>query len=265
MIKLVASDLDGTLLAPDGSLPEGIFQAIRKLHTKGIAFVPASGRQLAALEQMFGPVLDDILLLAENGAIVSHGRQLLYCEGIPREDVFTALRAAEKIPSTYPLLCTPECAYYERGDETFLSYVKASYVCNAQASLDRIAQSETVCKIAVFDALGPENNAMKKLPQALTHLRVIQSGGDWLDISAKTTDKGRAMRFIQKRLSLSPEECAAFGDHMNDYEMLLACGHSYVTENGYPPLRSAIGRTIPSNAENGVLQALHAIADGRLP
>ena len=73
------------------------------------------------------------------------------------------------------------------------------------------------------------------------------------------------MRFIQKAFRFAREECVAFGDHMNDYEMLIECGHPYVPENAYAPLKKLIGKTIPSNAEGGVMTAMEQLAEGRLP
>ncbi|HIZ09920.1 MAG TPA: Cof-type HAD-IIB family hydrolase [Candidatus Borkfalkia avicola] len=261
MIKLIACDLDGTLLTPDGELPEGTFSVIGKLYEKGILFCPASGRQLTALEQMFGPVRDKVAFIAENGAIVSCRGELLRCVTIPRETVLRALAEVKKLPDAHPLLCTPECAYYEEGSQPFLEYVAASYISNAQRSLAETARTERICKIAVYDGKGPENNGMKALPAALPDMRVIQSGGNWLDISARDTDKGNALRFLLKKLDVAREECAAFGDHMNDYEMLLECGHPYVPANAYPPLLEKIGTVVSSNAENGVLREMERIAE----
>ena len=76
MIRLVASDLDGTLLYPDGNLPEGIFDTIEALHAKGVLFVAASGRQHGNLRRLFAPVKDKIAFIAENGAIAQDGDQL---------------------------------------------------------------------------------------------------------------------------------------------------------------------------------------------
>ena len=264
-IKFIACDLDGTLLDPQGNLPQGIFETIEKLHEQGILFCPASGRQLTALKKMFAPVADKILILAENGAIVAERDKVLLLESLPQEDIFRALDAVEKIPHAHPLLCTPQCAYYESEGQPFLSFVEASYISNAKGDLREIAEKEKVCKIAVYDELGPENNGMKVLPHALPNLRIIQSGGNWLDISVRTTDKGSAIRFIRSKFGFAKEECVAFGDHMNDYEMLLECGHPYVTENAYPPLKEKIGSTVPSNAEQGVMQALLKISEGKMP
>ena len=265
MIKLIASDLDGTLLDPAGNLPQGTFAAIRQLHTNGILFCAASGRQLTALHQMFAPVADDIIIMAENGAIVAYRGEVLRCDTIPAADVARALACIGGVPHAIPLLCTPACAYYEEGEGEFLALVRASYISNARRTLAEVAAGEKVCKIAVYDELGPENNAMHALPAALPDLRVIQSGGNWLDISVRDANKGSAMRFIRERFHLRAEERAAFGDHMNEYEMLLECGHPYTTGNAYPPLKRRIGRAVRSNAENGVVQAMQRIADGLLP
>ncbi len=260
MIRLIACDLDGTLLTPEGKLPEGTFGTIEKLNEAGILFCPASGRQLVALERMFAPVQDKIAVIAENGAIVACRGEVLRCISLPAETVLRALGAVKQVPGAHALLCTSDCAYYEDEAQPFLRYVAASYVSNSPGSLRDLARTERVCKIAVYDGLGPENNGMKLLPAALPDLRIIQSGGNWLDISGKETDKGAALLFLQEKLGISRGECAAFGDHMNDYEMLLRSGHPFVPENAYPPLKERIGKTVPSNAENGVLRAMEYLA-----
>ena len=79
MIKLIASDLDGTLLQ-NGSqvLPDGICDQIRRLKEKGILFAAASGRQYANLRRLFAPVQDDIAYICENGCLVFYQGKLLY-------------------------------------------------------------------------------------------------------------------------------------------------------------------------------------------
>ena len=99
------------------------------------------------------------------------------------------------------------------------------------------------------------------LPQRLPNLRTILSGFDWCDISSPEANKGEAIRFIRRAFSFEREECVAFGDHMNDYEMLTECGRAYVPENAYPPLKKLVGRTIPANTEGGVLQKIKEIIE----
>ena len=265
MIKLIASDLDGTLLDPAGNLPAGIFDAIDELYEQGIVFCAASGRQLAGLRDLFAPVTDKILIMAENGALVAHDKEILYSRPLQRAQVAHALDAVRTLYGSHALVCTANCASYQQGSDEFLERVHASYLHCEQADLRAVAAREEVYKVAVYDELGPENSSMKALPRALPDLRVIQSGGNWLDISDKNAHKGRAMQFILELCGLRAEECAAFGDHMNDYEMLLAVGHPYVTANAFPPLRRLIGTVIGSNENGGVLHAMRQIAQGEQP
>ena len=266
MIRLIATDLDGTLLDAEGKMPAGIFEAIEKLNARGIIFCAASGRQLAGLRDLFRPVADKILYIAENGALIAYGEKILHTETLPAAEAARVLDAVRGVPGAHPLLCTAGKAYYEEFAQPFVRYVQYSYISNGQGNLHEIAAREPVCKIAVYDERGPENNCMKVLPPLLSDLRLTLSGGNWLDVSEKSANKGNAMRFVQKKFSFAADECAAFGDHMNDYEMLLSCGHPYLPENAYPLLKERFAgkaAVIPSNAENGVLQALNAIADGK--
>lgn len=265
MIKLIASDLDGTLLDPAGKLPAETYSVIEKLHRKGILFCAASGRQLTALETMFAPVADKIVLIAENGALIARGGKILYSETVSPEAAERTLCAVREFRNAYPLLCTPSRAYYEDEALPFSEYVRASYISNERGELARIARREKICKIAVYDGEGPERNCMRRLPAMLPDLRVTMSGGNWLDVSGKTAHKGFALQRIQREYSLAPSECAAFGDHMNDYEMLTACGYPFATENAYPALKEKIAGRVPSNAEGGALRAMLALAEGTMP
>ena len=67
MIKLIATDMDGTLLDSQGSMDDEIYDIIEKLKEMGIRFVAASGRQLMSLKKRFVPVDDDVIYIAENG------------------------------------------------------------------------------------------------------------------------------------------------------------------------------------------------------
>lgn len=264
MIKLAVSDLDGTLLDSKGKLPAGIFPLIEQLYDSGILFCAASGRQLVSLEKMFAPVRDKIVFIAENGAICAHRGEIFFCKTLGSEKTGRALEAIARLreKKVYPLLCTPDCAYYEDEEQPFVSYVEASYLNNAHRPLSDIAKKGRVCKIAVYDGVGPEQNSMRVLPDALPDLRVIQSGDCWIDISSDGVNKGVALGFVQKKFGFLRSECAAFGDHMNDYEMLLACEHSYVTENAFDELKKLIVNTVPSNDEGGVFGALKKILSG---
>ena len=262
MLKFVATDLDGTLLDGEHLLPEEIFPMIRALSERGILFCPASGRQYANLAKLFAPVEDDVLFMAENGALVKYRGETLYLNPIPDEFLKDALDAVRSIPEVFPMLCGNENAYIENAQEPFQTLARLSYTnCVKVDSLDEVIGKEKICKIAIYDGLGSHNNCIKYLPEKIPFLRTILSGADWCDVSSINANKGDAMRFIKEKFCLRKEECAAFGDHMNDYEMLLECGSAYVTENAYPPLKKLIPNVIPANTEGGVMQKLKEILE----
>ena len=262
MIKFVATDLDGTLLDGERRRPEAIFPLIRQLERLGVLFAPASGRQYANVKKLFEPVANDVLFICENGALVKYRGKTLHLTPIRDRDVLDAVREVRALPHLYPMLCGADCAYIEDTAMPFFRYAMLSYTnCKKVENLENVIGKEDICKIAVYDEIAAAENCIKVLPQRLPNLRTILSGFDWCDISAPGANKGEAIRFIRKAFSFEREECVAFGDHMNDYEMLTECGRAYVPENAYPPLKKLVGRTIPANTEGGVLQKIKEIIE----
>ena len=260
MLKFIATDLDGTLLDDEKHLPRETFRLIEELSERGVLFAPASGRQYANLQKLFLPVKDKVLFMCENGALVKYKGKTLHLNPIDRELILPALEEIRRLPHLFPLLCGENNAYYESDAEPFVHYAHLSYECCIKVdSLNEVIDKEAFCKIAVFDEIGSVRNCIRVLPQKLPFLRTILSGKDWCDVSAPNANKGEAVRFIRDYFCFEKGECAAFGDHMNDYEMLLECGRAYVTDNAYPPLKELIKNVIPSNTEFGVLTEIKKI------
>lgn len=260
MLKFIATDLDGTLLDGEHSVPEEIFSLVREMTEREILFCPASGRQYANLKKLFAPVENDVLFMAENGALIKLRGETLYLNPIPDELIRDALDAIRSVPQIFPMLCGSENAYVENAEEPFYTCARLSYDnCIKVDSLNGVIGKEKICKIAVYDALGSRNNCIKHLPEKIPLLRTILSGADWCDVSAINANKGDAMRFIKEKFGFKKAECAAFGDHMNDYEMLLECGNAFVTDNAYPPLKKLIRNVVPANTEGGVLSKIKEI------
>lgn len=257
MIKLIACDLDGTLLDEQKRLPEQIFPLIERLYEKGVLFAPASGRQYDNLKNLFAPVADKILFIAENGALVKWQERTVFSLPLKKETILPALAVLKDEPWARVVVCGEELAFVETEEEPFFSLTKAAYTKLKKVdSLLQLSPFPPVSKIAVFDGEGKADCRAEMLKDKLLPLRTVVSGSLWFDISSPKVNKGVAIEEIQKSFGFSKEECLAFGDHMNDYEMLLACAHAFVTENCYPPLKELIPRTVPSNEEGGVIQFL---------
>lgn len=257
MVKLIACDLDGTLLPPDKKMPEETFGLIEKFSADGGTFAPASGRQLPNLLKLFAPVADRIAVIAENGGLVWYKGEIIFSDPTPAADVKRALQIIRKIDGLYPVISCADCAYYEDDYPRFVRTLKKSYSSEVKTDdLDAVADEHDALKISVWDDLPAAEHGGKILPPLIDGLRTMISGYDWLDVSVARANKGRALNALMDRLGVTKDGCAAFGDHMNDYEMLSASGMPFVTANAYPLLKELIGEVVPSNAEFGVIKKL---------
>jgi hypothetical protein len=260
MVKLIVSDLDGTLLTPDKQLPQETFELIEKLYSKGIIFAPASGRQLPNLKKLFAPVCDKIAIIAENGGLVWHDGEIIFSDPTDAKDVKYALDIVRKEQDLFPLLSCPDCAYYDSTDEYFVPMLKKSYSSYKFVNnMDEVIGKEIVLKISIWDKQVAAEHGGIILPPKVKGLRTIVSGYQWMDVSAPQASKGRALQALSEKLNLKREQIVCFGDHMNDLEMLQFAGKAYVTANAYPPLKAQVGEEIPSNDNFGVIQKLKEI------
>lgn len=262
MIKFIASDLDGTLLNDDKCLPTGIFDTIEKLYDKGILFAPASGRQYDSLKKLFAPVQDKIVFICENGALVKYKEETLSFTPADDEGMRQVLSELKNYHWANALVSGENRAYIETNETPFSTYARAAYTnCILTDDLQKVIGKEKICKIAVYDKENYSFGKVAFLEKQFPFFKVVASGSCWLDIAHKNVSKGQAIKTIEKLFSLKREECLAFGDHMNDLDMLEECGHAYVTENAFPELKKRIKNTVPSNNEGGVMQFLNKLCD----
>ena len=90
-IKLIAADMDGTLLSSRKQLPKGFFPLVRTLKKIGVRFAPASGRQYYNLYEQFGEIADELMYISENGGMVCDGREIVSFETMPQQLVCAAV------------------------------------------------------------------------------------------------------------------------------------------------------------------------------
>ena len=90
-LRLVVTDMDGTLLDGQGRVPAGLVEAVEDMRAAGIVFAPASGRQLANLRAVLGSAVEDSPLIAENGSFVVHGGEEIHSDTISAQDAEAAI------------------------------------------------------------------------------------------------------------------------------------------------------------------------------
>ena len=257
-IKLIVSDVDGTLVDSQKRVPKGFAAAVRKLRAHGIRFVIASGRQYYNVLKTFDAAKDDLIVLPENGSMLFDGGEAFFTSRLADSDIEAALEAVRDIPTAYPMLCGVK-AVYTRPCPDFCASEMAKYyerrvIC--EDAFER-AKDDIICKIAFFDDESTARNVLPAVRHFAEWLNPVLSGEHWLDIMNQGVDKGSGLRIVMERLGVSPEECMAFGDYDNDIPMLKICGESYAMANATDAVRAVCRHAAPSNDEEGVMQVLH--------
>jgi Cof subfamily protein (haloacid dehalogenase superfamily) len=263
-IRLVVTDMDGTLLDDDKRVPDGLWEVLARLRERGVLFSPASGRQYATLAREFAEVADGMVFIAENGTyVVRDGEELSsdpLAPGVVREVVAAVRRLAAGGVDVGAVVCGKRSAYVERADEAFLAEVRRYYL-RCQVVEDVAAVDDDVIKVALFD-FGPaeESTAPALASFAKTH-QVVVSGEHWVDVMNRTANKGAALRRLQHDLGITPAQTLVFGDYLNDLEMLDAADWSFAMANAHPEVVRRARHLAPSNNDNGVLRTVVRLLD----
>ena len=260
MIRLIASDMDGTLLTSDKRLPKDFAQVVRALYAKGVSFCIASGRQYASLRRDLEELMPELIFIAENGALIMEHDRQLFIDPLEAEDLPEIVRAADGLENVYPVICRMNAALVDRrASESFVNELRMYYEQTIVA--DDLAGAcggfHDVCKVAFYDAGDAATHLLPALRERLGGRHaVILSGANWVDVMKPGVNKGRAMRMLQQLKGASPEQCMAFGDYLNDLELLESVAESYAMENALPELKRIARHIAPRNDEDGVMRVV---------
>lgn len=259
MIKLIATDMDGTFLDSSKKFSMEFFEIFEELRKKDIKFVIASGNQYYRLYQKFLPVSNEMYFIGENGSYIARGAKLLATNTLDNKQVKAIISLVEKHQELRMILCGVKSAYVLNKYKD-LEPVVRTYYCNYMFvdSYDEI--DDEIMKIAIYD---PEFKIIEYADDIARGLakgvKATTSGNEWIDIQNEDINKGLAISFLQKELGILPEECMAFGDQMNDYSLLKAVKYSYAMANAVDDIKNIAYSIADSNDNQGVLKVIKEV------
>ncbi|MBT9777260.1 Cof-type HAD-IIB family hydrolase [Clostridium sp. MCC353] len=257
MIKLIVSDIDGTLLEDGGNVinPE-VFDTILKLRGQGIQFAAASGRQWASIEQVFYPVKEKIFYLSDNGAYIGcHGRNL-FLNTLDRQIVLDMVRDIREREDLEVMVSGPDVVYMETKDRDFVDWMVNGYKFRVKTVEDLTKVEDQFIKVAVYKKEAVEAATADLREKYKDKLKMTISGDMWMDCMANGINKGEAVKLLQESLEILPEETMAFGDQLNDIEMLKRAYYSFAIGNARPEVKKAARFQADTNVNDGVLKIL---------
>lgn len=261
-IHIVASDLDGTLLAPNHQLSEFTKQTLQALHQKGFTFIFATGRHhvdVAGIRQLAGI---PAYMITSNGARVHDQHDnLMYSKNVPQELVQPVIDVFKQNPDIFVHIYQDESWLLNKEDETLRDFHEESGFSYQVFDVNN-APTEGVAKI-FFTHPAQDHELLAQFEERLNDifgdkLNVAFSTPWCLEVMAAEVSKGDALKAVAESLNLTLDNCIAFGDGMNDVEMLSMAGKGLVMGTSHQKVFNALpnNTVIGSNAEGAVAHYL---------
>lgn len=267
-IRLIATDMDGTLLDDKKQFPPDLSEIVARLKEQGIHFTAASGRSYASQIQSFTQLLgketaEKMDYICDNGAFIVEGGKVVTIHKMDWDFLRELLKACEGIPDIMILFCGVNGTYHLPYTPIFEKKAHSYYVNNVEVQ-DLSTVDDDIFKVAICDLRGPQNNIYPALAPLFGETMGLQiSGPEWMDVMNPGINKGGALKDLQERLNVSFEETIAFGDFFNDIGLLENAGCSFVMANSHPDMLPKGRYVAKSNVEYGVTEAIRRyVLDG---
>jgi Cof subfamily protein (haloacid dehalogenase superfamily) len=257
-IKMVVSDMDGTLLNSSHEVSDRFFDLFKELQLKGIQFVAASGRQYHSMVSKLEDIKDDILFIAENGALIKEKEKEISSTPLPRDLVFNLINSIQTIANARVMLCGKYTSFFDSASSQFLSEL-VEYYSNYEIIDDFNIIEEEIVKIALYHHISSEDYLYPQIQSHRDEILVKISGQHWLDINSINAHKGNALKKVMDRQGIRPNEVLVFGDYFNDLEMLQLVDHSFAMANAHPSIKKVANFETTSNDNFGVENILEKL------
>lgn len=263
MYKIIALDMDGTLLNEKKEITPKTKEALQKAKDKGIKIVLASGRPIEGLYKYLHEldlVQDGQYVLSYNGCLVQETKsKKIICEmGLKGSDLSYTYEIAKKLNvnihafSATRGLITPKMNTYTKY-EADVNGIEASVV-----SFEDLDPSEDIIKIMFIDEPEILEEAIKKIPKELYEkYTVVRSAPFFLEVINKESNKGVGLKALADSLGVKEEEVIACGDANNDLEMLEYAGLGVAMENATDDVKEIANYQTKSNNEDGIAEVVN--------
>lgn len=261
MIKLIATDMDGTWLKPDKSYDYGLFQKIfRLMQAQNIKFVAASSNQYENLRQRFAAVADKIYYIAENGGLIAAGNQVLQTKTLTAAE--TAEIAHMVQAYNYPLVwCGVKSAYIlQKEGPAFYQEMKQFFENLTTVKRFNLNQDHFF-KVSIIMDDGKAAEFCPQIAASCPNLEVVCGSAYSIDISPLGMNKVRGLEYFHQHFGIEPKEMIAFGDSGNDVKMIKYAGRGYATGTAMDEAKFAADEVLGNSSDSAVQKQILALIE----
>ena len=269
-IKLIAMDMDGTLLNSQKKLTEATLKTLQKAVDRGILIVPSTGRMVQGLPEYIKILPNLRYIIAINGGTVWDLKEnsSIFEANIPYELATEAIEFVQKYDAVNECYCNNE-AFLSKASYDLIEYhipdsLAAVIKGNRKPVDDYVgfmrAKRADVQKIQLFFHDGGKRlAAIRELQEAFPMIALTSSQTYNIELNAAAASKGNALTILCRHLNIDIQKTMAFGDGGNDISMLLAAGYAVAMANGTDEIKAVADYVTQSNDEDGVARAIEKL------
>ena len=265
-IRVIATDMDGTLLDPKGQLDlPRLEKILDKLDQCDIRFVIATGNEVHRMRQLLGHLAERVVLVVANGARIFENNELIQAQTWDDAMVDRALAHFKGRECQDQFVVTAMNGGFVKEGTVFTEldkfmtpemieklYQRLNFVDEFDSSLfGGVLKMSMVVGEERLDSVLQEVNDLFD-----GHVRAVSSGYGCIDILQDGIHKAWGLEELLRRWDLKAEQIMAFGDSENDIEMLELAGISYAMENAEEAVKEVATKVAPANSQAGVYQVL---------
>ena len=260
-IKLIALDIDGTILTDEGAVTKEVQESITKATRQGVQVILCTGRMYRSAKN-FGYLFKDRMpIITYNGALIRelNDGKTLYHQGLLPSDKLIMFNKLIKY-GLQPNIYTDDALFSIEGNPYIADYAehtRVPYTLLKTQNIESFLEPREVTKMVGIGS--PEQvNSLLTEEAALygDDIYLAKSFDFFLEIGHKDVNKGKALEKLGETLGIDPSEIMAVGDNLNDAEMLETVGYPVLMGNGIESLRDKGYFITKDNNESGVAYAI---------
>lgn len=285
MYKLVAIDLDGTLLNSYGEVSEATKAGLKEAIEKGVEIVLASGRPISSVETLANEIGANNFLISGNGAVAYDikNKEIIHNKFLTKEQILNIVKICEDNSIYYNIYTENEVItkalnyntlfyYKENANKQEEKRTNISIISDIYNYVEK-SEGENFLKVTVCDDMQIIFNSiirkLRTIPDIdvldVAHMsrKIIKSGTEeipvqycYTEITNKNVNKWCALEPIMERLNISREETIGIGDNINDKELIENAGLGVAMGNSAPYIKDMADIVVADNNSDGVLEVL---------